>query len=353
VRKRIGCILAEVAALAFFSSAQAEVLWEKGSFEEIMAKAGKENKPVMIDFYAVWCGPCKMLDRKTYSDPAVTAFSNKFLNARFDAEKGEGRELARRFKVMNYPTIIFLKPDGTEIDRQIGYLGPREFLKLMRDYYNGVNTLAYFEKKLEQNPNDLEIMLKVASKYVDRADSASAMPLLDKLLELDRDNSHGYAPKALRLKAESERKAGNFELAIKYAKELLERFPEDESAKDVLYDLAYYQKSAGRNEEALGTYKEIITRYPEDVHALNSFAWFCAKSRLVLDLATDVALRAVKLSGGDPGVLDTLAEVYYARGMYDDAIAAIKKAIAKSPGDEYYRRQLSKFEEAKRTKAGE
>jgi tetratricopeptide (TPR) repeat protein len=112
--------------------------------------------------------------------------------------------------------------------------------------------------------------------------------------------------------------------------------------------LAYYQKKAGDNEAAIGTYKELITRYPDDVDALNSFAWFCAKSGMALDLATDVAINAVKLSDDDPGVLDTLAEVYFAREMYGEAIETINRAISKDPEDDYLKEQLAKFQEAKK-----
>lgn len=348
--KRIAVIAFAAVCLSIGSAQQAsgDVLWENGSFAEVMATAAEAGKPVMIDFYAVWCGPCKLLDKKTYSDAQVTAYSNNFVNAKFDVEKGEGIELAKQFKIMNYPTVLFLNPDGSEIDRLIGYLGPAEFLQLLKDYRSGVNTLDYYEARMGEDTENVELVFTVGKKYVDRADRESAMPLLDKVMVLDPDNEKGYAEQALMQMADAERKAGNMDAAIKCGMKFVEIYPESENIKNVLYDLAYYQKKAGDNDAALGTYKELITRYPDDVDTLNSFAWFCAKSGMVLDLATGVAINAVMLSKEDTGVLDTLAEVYFARGMYDDAIKTINRAIAKDPEDGYLKEQLTKFQEAKR-----
>jgi thioredoxin-like negative regulator of GroEL len=328
--------------------ATAGVIWEEGSFDEVMARAKKADKPVMIDFYAVWCGPCKLLEKKTYADAQVTAFSNKFVNTKVDVEKGEGVELAKRFRIMNYPTVLFLRPDGSEIDRLIGFLEPPEFLQLMKDYYNGVNTLDDYEARMNEDPGNIELVFTVGRKYVDRADRESAMPILDKVMAMDPDNEKGYAEQALMQMADAERKAGDISAAIAFGEKFVESYPESENTKGVLYDIAYYHKKAGDNEAALGVYKDLITKYPDDVNALNSFAWFCAKSGMALDLATDIAQNACKLSNDDPGILDTLAEVYFARDMYDDAIETIKKAMAKDPEDDYLKEQLSKFEEAKK-----
>ena len=99
-------------------------------FAEILKKAKAEKKPVMIDVYAVWCGPCKLMDRTTFVDPQVIAWAKaNVIPARFDAEKGEGRHVALRYAAFSFPTILFLDPDGNEIDRLLGAFGPEDFRK--------------------------------------------------------------------------------------------------------------------------------------------------------------------------------------------------------------------------------
>jgi tetratricopeptide (TPR) repeat protein len=144
-----------------------------------------------------------------------------------------------------------------------------------------------------------------------------------------------------------ERKAGNMEAAIEYARRFINDYPESRMLKDVFHNLAYYQSKAGAKEDAVGTYREMVAKFPEDTGVLNAFALACAKNRFALEEGTKAAMKGVELSGGDPGILDTLAEVYYARGMYGDAIETISEAIAKDPQDNYLKEQLTKFKKAK------
>jgi tetratricopeptide (TPR) repeat protein len=84
---------------------------------------------------------------------------------------------------------------------------------------------------------------------------------------------------------------------------------------------------------------------------LNGFAWFCAQRQIGLEQALPAAQKAVELSKRDPGILDTLAEVYYARGEYDDAIKIGKEALKSDPDDQYFKDQVVKFEKAKKEAA--
>jgi thiol-disulfide isomerase/thioredoxin len=98
-------------------------------FAEALRRARAEKKPLMVDTYAVWCGPCKQLDRMTFADAAVGAWAKqKVVAVKLDAEKGEGRRIAQRYAVRAFPTILFLDPSGNEMDRISGVFGPEDFV---------------------------------------------------------------------------------------------------------------------------------------------------------------------------------------------------------------------------------
>ena len=81
-------------------------------FAELLKKARAENKPLMIDMYAVWCGPCKLMDRTTFSDPAVGDWAKRnVIPVKIDAEKGEGRKLAQRYMVVVVSDRPLHRPD--------------------------------------------------------------------------------------------------------------------------------------------------------------------------------------------------------------------------------------------------
>lgn len=93
----------------------------KGSWEEALAEAKKQNKPVFLDAYADWCRPCKEMDRDVFSQQRVGDFYNEnFINVKLDIEEGEGKELSDKYKVMEIPTYLYFKPDGELKHRTIG-----------------------------------------------------------------------------------------------------------------------------------------------------------------------------------------------------------------------------------------
>ena len=90
------------------------------SYDEGMAIAGEQNKPVMIDVYTDWCKWCKELDRVVYTDPDVISLADKFVCIKINA--GKHRDLAARYNPTGgVPIIVFLRSDGTEAHRLGGY----------------------------------------------------------------------------------------------------------------------------------------------------------------------------------------------------------------------------------------
>lgn len=103
-------------------------------FEEALKEAKSSNKLIFLDAYASWCGPCKWMEANTFKDDKVGAFFNEnFINLKIDMEKGEGPELARRFKVTAYPTIFFINSKGQVVTKILGAKQPKPFLKAAED----------------------------------------------------------------------------------------------------------------------------------------------------------------------------------------------------------------------------
>jgi thioredoxin-related protein len=118
------------------------------TFEQALAAAKKDGKVVMIDFFTTWCQPCKRLDKVTWADPGVqTWLAEKTVALKMDAEKEV--ELAKRFEVRAYPTMVFVKLDGAMLDAIVGFKEPAEFLELAKDALAGKTSAVRLNEKLE------------------------------------------------------------------------------------------------------------------------------------------------------------------------------------------------------------
>jgi thiol-disulfide isomerase/thioredoxin len=134
-------------------SCRAEGPFRDLPFDQALARAEKEQKIVFIDFFTTWCGPCKKLDASTWKDEAVEKwFAEKTVALRLDAEKEA--DLAKRFHVEGYPTLLLLKPDGTEIDRMVGYRDAKTFLSEVSDALAGKDAISRAKEQLAGHEKD-------------------------------------------------------------------------------------------------------------------------------------------------------------------------------------------------------
>ena len=109
--------------------------WSKYT-EKAYQSAIEKKSPVIIDFYADWCIPCKELDKSTFSNEKVIKASERFTSLKADMTKSVSPEvdkLRNQFKIVGVPTVLIIDASGKEVKRITGFVSPEEFLKALEE----------------------------------------------------------------------------------------------------------------------------------------------------------------------------------------------------------------------------
>ncbi len=366
-------------ALLFSASVFADgIQFEHSSWSDILAKAKKENKIVFVDAYTTWCGPCKWMAANAFPDKAVGDFFNStFINAKIDMEKGEGIEMAKKYAVRAYPTLLFVNGDGDLVHRAIGARDAAGLLDLGKTANDPDKQIITLSKKYENGDRDPAFLLKYAAIAKD-AGMSNAKEIGDAYLATQKDlltadnikfiyaNTATSADKYFSFMVKNKAKFAEvigedkFEEHLKGAilrpiyresdikfedvnKALAEVFPKDKSVKYTAEFKMNYYGYRLRSAEFKPKYLEAAAAYldtygSEDAQLLNGIAWTFYENttdKALLKKACGWAKKSVKLDSGYYNN-DTVAAIYYQLGKKRKAKKYAKRAIklGKANGDD-------------------
>lgn len=169
--KKIFAIICFTLIMGWSVSSNAQgIKFFEGTFDEALAKAKQENKLVFVDFFATWCGPCKQMAEKVFTDEGVGKYVNeKFVCMQIDVEKaGWQKETAGRFNVTVLPTLIFFKPDASVTSRLAGAREKDDFLNAAKVASGEQLSFEklYDRAKSKKDLTDMQLVLKQAPDYV-------------------------------------------------------------------------------------------------------------------------------------------------------------------------------------------
>lgn len=129
------------------------------TFDEAYIKCKKNPRPIMIDIYTTWCGPCKMMSNQTFNNPQIAKYINdNFYAVKFDAESKDSVKFDKYIFVSSdnsnpkaphqfaasildnqlaYPSIVFLNNQIQRLDILKGFMPPKSFEPILNYYGSG------------------------------------------------------------------------------------------------------------------------------------------------------------------------------------------------------------------------
>jgi thioredoxin-related protein len=125
--------------------------------EAAQKKADDGMLMLFVDVYATWCGPCKMMDRDVYTDPAVAEYMNaNFVNVRMDGETDYGRKYAAAQQLQGYPSMFVFSDEGDHISSIVGFKPATELLPTLRGLVDNYAAVRKYRKPYEDGTITME-----------------------------------------------------------------------------------------------------------------------------------------------------------------------------------------------------
>ncbi len=175
-------------ALVAVACQRQDAIWFKGDFEAALAVAAERNTLVMTEFYTDWCTWCRRMQKDTFSKPEVRQTFRQIVALRVNAEQG-GKNLAKRYGVNAYPTLVFSDAEGDEIDRIIGYLPPDEFMDQASRIMAGDTFVACLQR-LSEDPSDQDAIVRAVVGLLERSDPEGAISRIKAFHTASEDHDH-------------------------------------------------------------------------------------------------------------------------------------------------------------------
>ncbi|GEM_PF-3475031 len=232
-----------------------DVSWND-SIPGAMEAAAAERKPVIVDVWAIWCAPCKLMDERTWHDPEIIQAAGRFIPLKVDSDANE--VFVTRYDADVLPATLFLDGEGRVITRLTGYTDQAHLLRVMRTVLDGYET---YLAAMAADPGPAGLA-DLSDYYLAVGNPAKAADLLKRAIKKDR----GAAPEVseqreLKL-AEALLQDGRPDPAVKCASRIVEKSAVPAHRKRALELLVNAEKARGKESRSAAALERLNREFP-------------------------------------------------------------------------------------------
>jgi len=247
-------------SIASCSSKPVKINWSS-SLPEALQTGWKNKQNILVFFYADWSKWSQILEDSSLSSSRFAGLKDKIILTKLNAETEIN--LASKYKVSDFPTLILLDPKGKEIDRVVGYLPSKELVNRVNNYLRGKETLTDFQNRLKKDSLNVNINFKLAVKYQERSRWNEAEQFYRKVMELDPRNSRSKSDSSLFNLAILYIKKTAFDKALENLDQLKREFPKSSLVMSAELYRAFCYAKKGDTNKAIALYESFMKQYPK------------------------------------------------------------------------------------------
>lgn len=230
------------------------------SLEEAKKVAEKEHKGLIVDFYREDCKWCKRMDDSTFVAENVRKLSWDYVFVKLDAKVETS--LVKEESISGLPTVIIYSSPKRELDRIVDYLPADSFEIYIRNYEKGIWTLEYYEKKVQADSTNVELLFGLADKYRWHGRYQEGLDYFYKIVEIDPLNVKKYSDRALYNIGDIYFRKKDYKGAIGGFQNLLDKYPDSKYSLDAKLIIPYSHAKLGKKTTALVLYRKFLKEHP-------------------------------------------------------------------------------------------